>query len=826
MNTGPLTKEERASYVRSIKYLDPKGEVLELNEDLSEFKYSNLIESNEIISPPISDEEIVRAFLVVALVKKYMYPITKIKLETTVSLGGSTGMTQFSPQNDIIVMNQDNTAPYLFFEVKRPQKYTSAMDKAIEEQLIKPVKEVTRFNNSKFLVYASIFTPSFEEDFPIKFVSIDYDKYKTYRNAREIFNAWVRDNRPIAFTDIPINYGEALIVDYVKGSDIDLKDTLNMRDIKSKWRTIWDKIWGGTVEDNRKFGEFNKLLLAKIYDERTKIVGETYDFQIKHISGVPQTPKQVFFQIDTIYKLAFKKYLGKNEDREIKIEGLDNKILDENVVYDIVSTLQDVSLANNVYKNIDILGEFYETVIRDAFKQTKGLYLTSPNIVLTIIASLGIEDVIEKTLLEGNNGDHRFKLPYIIDPSCGTGTFLLWAPKYVTEYVTKNKTRLKQLGDDTDRFITMNFSDDAPNGWARDYIYGIEKEAILATASQINMILHGDGSTNIYNTDGLLNFNRYREELGTIGTNNMLFHDVIKKDSKIYTKDVLEVFDIVISNPPFSATLGDSVGGQIEDTFELVGGDSESLFFERYYQLLKQRGRLGVVLPEAFFSVDEYKRERQFLFKHFNLKAIVSLPNTAFLPHTTTLTSLLFAQKKTNEEEIVYSQLWEKYKDKFKLEFDKLKLLVNQISKTARNKESGFNIKEKLNAIYEQTEIAFDGMVRYPVFTEEFIMDAENWQIIRSKLKSAINSIEDWYIHYKISQEVNVQFKNIRVENIGYKRGKKGTKEKPNDLFTAYIGEGDNRSRILNIEKTTVSINIEDDENTVVGYLRRHILWD
>lgn len=261
-----------------------------------------------------------------------------------------------------------------------------------------------------------------------------------------------------------------------------------------------------------------------------------------------------------------------------------------------------MSLANNVYKNIDILGEFYETVIRDAFKQTKGLYLTSPNIVLTIIASLGIEDVIEKTLLEGNNGDHRFKLPYIIDPSCGTGTFLLWAMKYVTEYVTKNKTRLKQLGDDTDRFITMNFSDDAPNGWARDYIYGIEKEAILATASQINMILHGDGSTNIYNTDGLLNFNRYREELGTIGTNNMLFHDVIKKDSKIYTKDVLEVFDIVISNPPFSATLGDSVRGQIEDTFELVGGDSESLFFERYYQLLKQRGRLGVVLPEAFFQ--------------------------------------------------------------------------------------------------------------------------------------------------------------------------------------------------------------------------------
>ena len=41
-----------------------------------------------------------------------------------------------------------------------------------------------------------------------------------------------------------------------------------MRDIKSKWRTIWDKIWGGTVEDNRKFGEFNKLLLARFMMNR------------------------------------------------------------------------------------------------------------------------------------------------------------------------------------------------------------------------------------------------------------------------------------------------------------------------------------------------------------------------------------------------------------------------------------------------------------------------------------------------------------------------------------------------------------------------------
>lgn len=61
-----------------------------------------------------------------------MYPANKIKLETTINLGGSSGMVQYSPQNDIIGMNKDDDEPFLFFEVKRPQKYMSSMDKAIK----------------------------------------------------------------------------------------------------------------------------------------------------------------------------------------------------------------------------------------------------------------------------------------------------------------------------------------------------------------------------------------------------------------------------------------------------------------------------------------------------------------------------------------------------------------------------------------------------------------------------------------------------------------------------------------------------------------------
>ena len=50
------------------------------------------------------------------------------------------------------------------------------------------------------------------------------------------------------------------------------------------------------------------------------------------------------------------------------------------------------------------------------------------------------------------------------------------------------------------------------NKWAREYIYGSELNFNLGTATKVNMILHGDGATNIFvgtqKGDGLLPFNK------------------------------------------------------------------------------------------------------------------------------------------------------------------------------------------------------------------------------------------------------------------------------------------------------------------------------
>ena len=57
------------------------------------------------------------------------------------------------------------------------------------------------------------------------------------------------------------------------------------------------------------------------------------------------------------------------------------------------------------------------------------------------------------------------------------------------------------------------YPDNRENKWAREYIYGSELNFNLGTATKVNMILHGDGSTNIFvgaqKGDGLLPFNEY-----------------------------------------------------------------------------------------------------------------------------------------------------------------------------------------------------------------------------------------------------------------------------------------------------------------------------
>ena len=172
------------------------------------------------------------------------------------------------------------------------------------------------------------------------------------------------------------------------------------------------------------------------------------------------------------------------------------------------------------------------------------------------------------------------------------------------------------------------YPDRRENKWAQTYIYGSEINFNLGTATKVNMILHGDGSTNIFVKDGLAPFDKYHKEAGTNAMNQHMTSDLYGD------KEINGQFDLILTNPPFSVELDNDTKKTVKKDF-LFGDkkNSENLFIERWYQLLRENGRCAAVLPESVFDTTENKYIRLFIYKYFKVKAVVSLPQVTFEPY-------------------------------------------------------------------------------------------------------------------------------------------------------------------------------------------------
>ncbi len=414
-------------------------------------------------------------------------------------------------------------------------------------------------------------------------------------------------------------------------------------------RDLHNILWGGGKYQNELFFNLVGLFLAKIYDEKETVQGAPYGFQIYFKDDEPEAAADVYRRMNEMYYRALKEYLKYTDEDLAKAKDI---VFDANKVRYVVEVLQGISFTTSRF---DIIGDFFEGIVRGEFKQSKGQYLTHTNLIAFIVGALGIGDLA----LHLVNNEKR--LPWTIDPSCGSGAFLISAMQATTEKILASESQIRQ-SHSVREFVISNFPELRRNAWAREYIHGIEINTDLAAATKVNMVGHGDGSANIEAKDGLGPLTSF--EGGRLQ---------VSKSKGLYSKAVNEQFDVVLSNPPFSVTVdrdtasalpahyerGQEVLAGMKDSKELEVA-TELLFIERYYQLLRPGGRLGVVLPESVFDAASTRDVRVFLFRHFHVRGVVSLPNEAFAPYTTTKTSILLAQKKTDAAVKEWQAAWGK----------------------------------------------------------------------------------------------------------------------------------------------------------------------
>ena len=244
----------------------------------------------------------------------------------------------------------------------------------------------------------------------------------------------------------------------------------------------------------------------------------------------------------------------------------------------------------------DIKGDAFEYFLEKTTSTDNDLneYFTPRNIVKTII----------------NLVEPKFK-ETIYDPFCGTGGFLTESFNYIKENtIIENNDDLNQLKHHT--------------------IYGGEITT-NARIAKMNMILHGDGHSGVKHIDSLMN-------------------------------PIDAQYDIIVTNMPFSQTITKKIveNGKTQKHNDISplyyngisknSGDSACVL--HCLRALKKGGRMALVVPEGFLFREDIADVRKFLLSKAKLKAIISLPQGAFLPYTGVKTNILYftdAHKTNNQ---------------------------------------------------------------------------------------------------------------------------------------------------------------------------------
>lgn len=346
--------------------------------------------------------------------------------------------------------------------------------------------------------------------------------------------------------------------------------------------------------------ELSKIIYSKIYDERTTIdSGEGASFRFQ-IYGAGNT-EEIASNIRDLYKEATEKDLllysqripGYERSRGVFKQQIR---LSSNALVKVVEILQNYSFLDS---KGDIKGRAFQKVLGPAIRAGMGQYFTPDEVVKLAVG------IIKPQVSE-----------LILDPFCGSAHFLTSA--------------LEEIKKD---YETGRVNEYSFHQFKFFHLHGIEKSERMVRIAMSDMLLQDDGHSNIRCTDALLSFDNYPDIKALGGEEN--------SDP--------QVFDIVLTNPPFGSLMGGEIGNII-GRFELGKGKKslplEILGLERCFQFLKPGGRMAIVLQDGVLTDSSHAHVRDWVHEQSELVAVISLPEHTFTPYgASPKTSVVFFKK-------------------------------------------------------------------------------------------------------------------------------------------------------------------------------------
>lgn len=399
---------------------------------------------------------------------------------------------------------------------------------------------------------------------------------------------------------------------------------------------IWKK---EKINPTDAFYKFTKLMFIKLNQDKS-LKDRTFENTIVEKSSVTFSTHWIKemeqYEVNNPFDTILFRRLMERLETEIT-EKRKKRIFEKNEKLDLKpSTIKDVVKILEHYNlfsiDEDLNGRLFETFLNATIRgKDLGQYFTPRSVVKFMVNMANLQ-------INENHIDKCF------DACCGTGGFLIESMANMDQKISSlpiGNLKKKMLRND---LITK-------------CLYGIDANKIVTRIARINMYLHGDGGSRIYNIDALDKQMEIEDGLDVeLESDNNELKNTINKNK----------FDVILTNPPFAMKYEKKKSDELKilKQYKLAHKDATSeklysslrssvMFMERYYDLLKDGGKLLTVIDESVLNTSTNKNVRNFIKEHFMIKAVISLPKSTFVKADSAVkTSILYLIKKSPTDDI------------------------------------------------------------------------------------------------------------------------------------------------------------------------------